>query len=337
MSVPCAHSPGFRNPPPALAPFHPRLHVASARSRMTCRTKEDAMLYIAQIDQEGKGVPKDLEQAVAYRKVAAAPDAGLRPSSAPWGANSAVAGRGTCLSPRRRQADTACTTWRGTRGSGSQTSLQRIRMPVDVPGDPQVRRVHMRSRSARFVALLAWAALLLPSAAAAQEPPAQTKPAAGTVVTKGVELYSKGKAADDNGAYADAMGWYRQAAEAGNTDAMNRLGVMYDNGQGAAEDPVQAVAWFRKAAEAGDPAGMNNLASMYGHGRGVPQDEGQSVRWYRKAADAGDEWGTISLGMMYENGRGVPKDVEQAVEWYRKAAAAGSKTARAILERLGRK
>jgi len=86
MSVPCAHSPGFRNPPPALAPFHPRLHVASARSRMTCRTKEDAMLYIAQIDQEGKGVPKDLEQAVAYRKVAAAPGAGLRPSSAPWGA-----------------------------------------------------------------------------------------------------------------------------------------------------------------------------------------------------------------------------------------------------------
>jgi TPR repeat protein len=202
------------------------------------------------------------------------------------------------------------------------------------------------SQRMRWTVLLAFATVLLPAPhhAAAHERPVvlatadfQAKPAAGTVAAKGAEQYSKCKAADDKGDYADAMRWYRQAAEAGNTDAMNRLGVMYDNGQGAAEDPVQAVAWFRKAAEAGDPAGMNNLASMYGHGRGVSQDEGQAVRWYRKAADAGDEWGTISLGMMYENGRGVPKDLEQAVAWYRKAAAAGSETAKAILERLGRK
>jgi len=198
----------------------------------------------------------------------------------------------------------------------------------------------------RWTVLVAFATVLLPAPhhAAAHERRVvlasadfQAKPAAGTVVAKGAEQYAKGKAADDKGDYSDAMRWYRQAAGAGNTDAMNRLGVMHDNGQGVAEDPVQAVAWFRKAADAGDPAGMNNLASMYGHGRGVPKDEAEAVGWYRKAADAGDEWGMIHLGAMYENGRGVPKDLEQAVAWYRKAAAAGSETARAILERLGRK
>jgi tetratricopeptide (TPR) repeat protein len=54
-------------------------------------------------------------------------------------------------------------------------------------------------------------------------------------------------------------------------------------------DDAEAVRWYRKAAEAGHAAAMNNLGVMYERGRGVTQDDGEAVRWYRKAAEAGDE------------------------------------------------
>ena len=69
-------------------------------------------------------------------------------------------------------------------------------------------------------------------------------------------------------------------------------------------DDAQAVVWFRKAAEKGRPDGMSYLGSMYEDGRGVAQDDAQAVAWFRKAAENGDPEGMINLGVMYERGRG---------------------------------
>ena len=38
------------------------------------------------------------------------------------------------------------------------------------------------------------------------------------------------------------------------------------------QDDAQAVKWFRRAAEQGDAFGQNNMGWAYTHGRGVPQD-----------------------------------------------------------------
>jgi len=48
----------------------------------------------------------------------------------------------------------------------------------------------------------------------------------------------------------------RKAAEAGDGQAMSDLGRMYEYGVGIPQDPAEAVKWFRKAAEAGNPQGM---------------------------------------------------------------------------------
>jgi TPR repeat protein len=59
---------------------------------------------------------------------------------------------------------------------------------------------------------------------------------------------------------------------------------------GLPKDEAQAVEWFRKAADAGSEPAMNSLGEMYENGRGgLPKDEVQAVSWYRKAADAGIE------------------------------------------------
>ena len=51
---------------------------------------------------------------------------------------------------------------------------------------------------------------------------------------------------------AEAVRWYRKAAEQGLADAQLWLGFMYADGRGVPEDSVQAYAWFNIAAAQGD-------------------------------------------------------------------------------------
>lgn len=77
-------------------------------------------------------------------------------------------------------------------------------------------------------------------------------------------------------------------AEAGHDQAMNRLGTLFRDGQGVAQNDIEAVRWFRRAAEKGNARAMNNLAVMYAKGRGVPRDETQAEHWFRRAAMQGE-------------------------------------------------
>ena len=60
---------------------------------------------------------------------------------------------------------------------------------------------------------------------------------------------------------------------------------MYVKGQGVPQDYAEAVKWFRKAADQGDADAQNNLGQMYITGQGVPKDDGEAIKWFRKAAD----------------------------------------------------
>jgi hypothetical protein len=86
---------------------------------------------------------------------------------------------------------------------------------------------------------------------------------------------------EDN-AYA-LQSWLSQA-EAGEAEAMNNVGEIYEQGVSGAPDYGQAAAWYRKAAEAGSRRGQRNMAALYEAGLGVGQDLEQAVAWYRKAA-----------------------------------------------------
>jgi TPR repeat protein len=123
---------------------------------------------------------------------------------------------------------------------------------------------------------------------------------------------------------AEAVVWYRKAAEQGDAAAQCNLGVKYAHGRGVEKDEAEAVVWYRKAAEQGDAAAQCNLGVMYGNGRGVEKDEVEAVEWYRKAAEQGYASAQNNLGVMYEYGQGVEKDEAEAVVWYRKAAEQGN-------------
>jgi len=163
--------------------------------------------------------------------------------------------------------------------------------------------------------------------------------------------------------YAEAVKWYRKAAEQGDADGQCNLGVMYENGYGVTQDYAEAVKWYRKAAEQGYARAQCSLGVMYQSGNGVTWDneealkwyrkaaeqgyaraqcnlgcyycaaidEEEAVKWYRKAAEQGDARAQNNLGYMYQKGYGVTQDYAEAVKWYRKAAEQGNATAQWLL------
>jgi hypothetical protein len=132
-------------------------------------------------------------------------------------------------------------------------------------------------------------------------------------------MYSHGQGVPQD--YAQAIMWYRRAAEQGDATAQHNLGVMYSHSEGVSQDYAQAIMWYRRAAKQGNAASQVNLGVMYDNGLGVPQDYAQAAQWFRRAAEQGDASAQYNLGLMYDNGRGAPQDYAQAYLWYNLAAA----------------
>ena len=131
--------------------------------------------------------------------------------------------------------------------------------------------------------------------------------------------------------FAKAAECYTKAAEAGSADAMWRLGLLYEEGEGVPQDYAKAIEWYTKAAKAGHAKAMWDLGFLYYSGEGVPQDSAKAAEWYTNAAKAGDTDAMISLGELYQDGEGVPQDNAKAIEWYTKAAEAGNADAMYII------
>ena len=134
-------------------------------------------------------------------------------------------------------------------------------------------------------------------------------------------MYNNGEGVPQD--YAEALKWFRLAADQGYAIAQNNLGVMYESGEGVPQDYAEALKWYRLAADQGYAEAQSNLGLMYCAGEGVPQDYAEAVKWYRLAADQGLAVGQLNLGTMYYNGQGVPKDLVEAYAWWFISAAGG--------------
>jgi TPR repeat protein len=64
---------------------------------------------------------------------------------------------------------------------------------------------------------------------------------------------------------------------------------MYSSGRGVPQDDAQAVEWYRKAADQGNADAQFFLASCYDAGVGVPQDYVLAHIWLNLAASRGVE------------------------------------------------
>jgi len=78
-----------------------------------------------------------------------------------------------------------------------------------------------------------------------------------------------------------------EKAEKGDANAQLELGLMYYEGEGVPKDSAEAVTWYRKAADQGLGEAQNNLGGMYANGEGVPKDYVEAYKWFTVAAQGG--------------------------------------------------
>jgi uncharacterized protein len=102
---------------------------------------------------------------------------------------------------------------------------------------------------------------------------------------------------------------------------------MYLNGIGVLKDYAEALKWYRLAAEQGRASAQGNLGDMYLNGSGVLKDYAEALKWYRLAAEQGFASSQVNLGVMYEYGAGVLQDNVIAHMWYNIASANGDENA----------
>lgn len=134
--------------------------------------------------------------------------------------------------------------------------------------------------------------------------------------------------------YAEAVRWYRKAAEQGYAAAQNNLGNCYRHGRGVAQDYAEAVRLYRKAVEQGNAAAQNNLGYCYHNGKGVAQDYAEAVRWFKKAAEQGQVNAQYNLGVYYRDGKGIKRDIAEARRLFKLAADQGNEDAKKALKEL---
>ena len=125
------------------------------------------------------------------------------------------------------------------------------------------------------------------------------------------------------GRFADqdaGVRWTEPAADAGVPDAMFMVGFMLDPRDGEG-DLAEAHEWYRRAADAGNTNAMNGLGGLFWERytlaahvdnvdalnllglRWAPGDDGdlaEAENWHRRAADAGHTGVLISLGELLE-------------------------------------
>jgi TPR repeat protein len=104
-----------------------------------------------------------------------------------------------------------------------------------------------------------------------------------------------GKGDPDSVAEAETL--WRQAAEAGNTQAQWQLGaVMYKRGDRDAL--AEAERWWRRAAKSSELKAQEGLANLL-YQRGDPLSIGEAETWWRKAADQGSYSAEMQLRSLH--------------------------------------
>ncbi|MGA2228825.1 MAG: tetratricopeptide repeat protein [Syntrophobacteraceae bacterium] len=132
--------------------------------------------------------------------------------------------------------------------------------------------------------------------------------------------FDDGKAAYDRGYFSTAYKELQALAGLGDAEAQYYLGRMYDRGQGVPEDHAEAMRWYRKAANQGLPQAEFNLGLMYAKGQAVAKDNAEALKWLRKSGEQGYAEAQSLLGVMYYLGQGVAKNDVEGIKWLNKSA-----------------
>lgn len=122
----------------------------------------------------------------------------------------------------------------------------------------------------------------------------------------------------DEASDAQAVRWFRRAADQNEPVALYRLGRMAQASRGGLL-PNEARAYFQRSAQAGNPDAMLAYALIL-KASPVPQDAPRAIEWAERAASQGDAEAMFQLAQMNDVWERGPQNPEAARQWYLRAA-----------------
>lgn len=99
----------------------------------------------------------------------------------------------------------------------------------------------------------------------------------------------------DRADYKSALRVWMAAAEAGDAEAQNTVGEIFERGLGGEPNYEPAVIWYQKAADQGNKRALLNLGTLYEQGKGVKKDRLQALNYYRRS------WGLEEDSLIYQS------------------------------------
>lgn len=137
---------------------------------------------------------------------------------------------------------------------------------------------------------------------------------------------------DTPASMAEAVKWYRRAAEQNWADAQYRLSACYLDGKGVEQDEEQGLELMRAAADQGHAKALFELSELYARGIGEPRNRDDEPAQLLQRAVKIKERGSYGvwnppydrLIFRCEHGIGTPQDLVAATEWYIRAALDGA-------------
>jgi hypothetical protein len=114
------------------------------------------------------------------------------------------------------------------------------------------------------------------------------KPVAKPEVPTSGEIFERAEQAFEKKNYIEAISYYEQAANVGNSEAMNTLGYMYQTATGVTKNTKKAKSWYEQSYSQSNQKAAYNLGYIYEFGVEVMADLGQAKSYYQKSCDWGD-------------------------------------------------
>ena len=110
-----------------------------------------------------------------------------------------------------------------------------------------------------------------------------------------------------------AMQMLRPAANAGNADAEELIGIMYAMGLGVTQDDRRAFEWYLRSAMKGHAGAQSGVGWYYEVGRGLPSiDLVRAYMWYTLSAIGGDPDALLSQEEVIKKMN--PQQINEALE-----------------------
>jgi V8-like Glu-specific endopeptidase len=101
-----------------------------------------------------------------------------------------------------------------------------------------------------------------------------------------------------------------------------------------ARNAAEAITWYRKAADQGLGVAQHFLGIAYVNGEGVRPDDAEAARWFARAAVQGFSQAQYMLGLMTMDGRAVPRDPVQGYAWVVMAGRGGVRSAARVAQKM---